>query len=199
MYTAAVSSLELCPFCKETFPQGEQGQCPHCEVNLIPASRVPPSVDAFDGDDEDEEPTLPWLHWGHGRGPLVVASLLGLVFFSLPWVNSFTPERAVYTGIDIAKRTTMAWGAGVAWFTLLPLVLSRRTIPTLRSARLAAAFLAIIPACVAGLLLSNPPGAIELRGLVVKVRFDWAIGLYLTLGLSLLAAPFAFLRLGKGE
>jgi hypothetical protein len=44
---------------------------------------------------------------------------------------------------------------------------------------------------VAIVLLANPPAAIEARGVMMKVRFEWGIGLYLTLALSLLSAPFA--------
>lgn len=199
MYAAAVPALEACPFCKELFPEGEQTECPHCNIKLLPAGKALSTVDAGDGDEdeEDQEPQLPWGHWGHARGPLLVVSLLGLGFFFLPWVSVYTPDRAVYTGLEIAQRTQMGWAAAVAWFTLLPVVLSRRTVPRLRGARLAAALLTLVPAAVALLLLLNPPTTMQARGLSVRIRFDWGIGLYLTLALGLLSTPFAFLRLGK--
>lgn len=199
MYASAVlQGHEICPFCKEFFAEGERTECPTCGVKLIPQEHHEASVDAGDGDDEEEgDPELPWLHWGNGRGPVLLASLLGLAFFFLPWVNVFTPDRAVYTGLEMGRRTGMVWAAAVGWFTLLPVVLSRRTLPRLRGARLAAALMALIPGFVALLLLVNPPGAIEVRGLVLKVRFEWGPGTFLTLALSLATAPFALLRLGK--
>lgn len=196
---AAVQGLEACPFCKELFPHGERGECPLCGVPLIAASKVSASVDASDDEDDgDQEERLSWMHWGHGRGPVVVASLLGLALFALPWVSQFTPDRAVYSGIELAQRTRMGWAAGVAWFTLLPVVLSRLTVSRLRGARLAAALLALIPGIVAGILFANPPGAIRVYNIVVTVRFEWSPAIYATLALSLATALMSFFWLGKG-
>jgi hypothetical protein len=195
----AVQGHDTCPFCKETFPEGKFTACPSCEVQLIPSMRAGGSVDAAleDDDGEDGDPELPWTHWGHARGPVLVACLLGLLFFFLPWVRVFTPDAAVHTGLDLARRTGMAWAAAVGWFTLLPAMLSRRTIRKLRGARLAAALLSFIPALVAALFLMNPPGSLQAGGVSLRIRFEWGIGLYLTLALGLLTAIYAALRLGK--
>ena len=134
--------LDACPFCRETFAPGEHTECPTCGVKLETAAAPPAMVDALDDDDLDDEPLLPWTHWGHGRGPLVLAAVLGLGLFLAPWVHAYMPDRAVYSGLEIARRTGMAWAAAVAWFTLLPVVLSRRSIPTMRGARVAAALTA---------------------------------------------------------
>lgn len=190
---------DICPFCKELFPAGERAECPSCEVHLLPAAKHDALVQASADDDEDEdgEPQLPWNHWGHARGPLLLVSVLGLAFFFLPWVNVFTPDRAVYTGLDMARRTGLAWAAAVAWFTMIPTIFSRRSIPKLRGARLAAALLAFIPALVAALFLLNPPGSLQAHGVSLKIRFEWGIGLYLTLLLGAISTPLAALRLGK--
>lgn len=200
MYAAAaVQGHDICPFCKEIFPEGAHASCPHCEVHLIPASKATPLVEAAMEDDEleDGEPVLPWTHWGHGRGPMLVACLLGLGVFLLPWVHVFTPDRAVYTGPVMGERTRVAWAAAVAWFTLIPTILSRRTVSKLRSGRVAAALLAFIPGLVAFLFLMNPPDSLQVHGVTMKIRFEWGIGLYLTLLLGALSTPFAALRLGR--
>lgn len=199
-YAARVRGLEACPFCKEMFPAGEQTDCPLCGVKLIAASKLPDAGD--EPDDEGEargalvEKPLPWTYWGKARGPLALLSVLGLVAFCAPWVNSYAPELTVFTGIDIARRTGVAWSAGVAWFTLLPLVLSRRTVRQMRGARLAIAVLAAIPAIVALTMLLNPPQAAEARGVLVRLRYAWAPGIYATLGLGLVTAAVAALRFG---
>ena len=200
MYAASVTlpGLDVCPFCRETFPPGEHQECPHCGVHLEAAATPPAQVDALDEDDQDDgEPLLPWTHWGNARGPLVLVALLGLAVFFAPWVHAYVPDRAVYSGLDIARRTGMAWAAAVAWFTLLPVVLSRRSLQTMRGARVAAALLSLLPGVVALLLLLHPPGNLEAHGISVRIRFAWGWGIYATLALSMLSTPFAFLRLGR--
>ncbi len=189
--------LDACPFCRETFAPGEHTECPTCGVKLETAAAPPAMVDALDDDDLDDEPLLPWTHWGHGRGPLVLAAVLGLGLFLAPWVHAYMPDRAVYSGLEIARRTGMAWAAAVAWFTLLPVVLSRRSIPTMRGARVAAALLSVLPGLVALLFLLHPPGNLEAHGVSMRIRFAWGWGLYGTLALSMLTTPFAILKLGR--
>jgi hypothetical protein len=203
----AVRGLEACPFCREMFPPGEHADCPLCGVGLVPAARLPSQADGDDADDEldgrgraaPKDPTeriLPWAYWGKARGPLLVLTTLGLIAFCLPWVHSFTPERVVYSGIDIARRTGLAWSVGVAWFTLLPLILTRRTIRDMRGARLAVAVLAVIPAIVAATLLLNPPQAGQAHGVVVRLRYAWEPAIYATVVISLVTSLLAALGFG---
>ncbi len=190
--------LDACPFCRETFTPGQHAECPTCGVKLEAAATPLVQVDAIDDDDDEfDDPPLSWFHWGHGRGPLVVATLLGLGAFFAPWVHAYMPERAVYSGLDIARRTGMAWAAAVAWFTLLPVILSRRSVPRLRGARVAAGLLAFLPGLVSLLLLLHPPGNLEAHGVSVRIRFEWGWGLYATLVISALTTPFALIRMGK--
>jgi hypothetical protein len=194
---AAVQGLEACPFCKELFPRGEARECPVCGVALVAMRQLPASAEALDEDQATAtEPSLPLLHWGHARGPLIVLAVLGLIAFLTPWIYSYTPDRVTLTGVDVSRRTGLTWSAGVAWFTLLPLLISRRTLRTMRGARLAAAMLAIIPGISAGMLLANPPRVVQAAGIVLRIRFDWAPGIYVTLALSLAATALAVLRLG---
>lgn len=193
---AAVQGHDICPFCKEVFPEGEHTECPSCEVHLISAEKYA-AITQAEVPEEEEEPLLPWGHWGHARGPLLLVSVLGLVCFFLPWIHQFTPDRVVFTGLDLAQRTRFSWATAVAWFVLIPTIFSRRTLSKLRGVRLAAALLAFIPALVALIFLLNPPDALQVRGLSLRIRFEWGMGLYLTLVLGIFSPPFAMLRLGK--
>jgi hypothetical protein len=194
----AVRGLEACPFCHEMFPKGETDECPICGVRVVPASRLPESAPT----DEDGVPrdpaaeVLPWMFLGRARGPLLLIAVLGGIAFCLPWVHTFTPDRRVFTGIDIARRTGLTWAVGVAWFTLLPLVGSRRTIAGMRGARLAAAVLSAIPMLVTLALLLNPPRSAEVRGIVVHLRFAWDPWIFVTLGLAAVATFLSAFRFG---
>ncbi|HEU4534910.1 MAG TPA: hypothetical protein VFS00_12360, partial [Polyangiaceae bacterium] len=116
--------LVACPFCRELFPAGERRRCPVCEVDLVRSSRLPPADPALDGDASGPPPPgpddrrLPWWSPAFGRGPLALLALAGLVAFALPWVRLDAPERVVFTGADVARRTGLAWAAAGAWFTL---------------------------------------------------------------------------------
>jgi hypothetical protein len=184
--------LDACPFCREHFPRGERARCPTCGVALVRAEKLPPSSLH---DDEDEasalvsplDERLPFAFAARNRGALALVALCGLVAFFLPWIHAYTPERLVFTGADVARRTGFSWAALVAWFTLLPLVLSRRTIRQMRGARLAVSMLGFAAAIAAGTLLANPPHSAEARGILVRLRFDWGYGLFVTLGLGLVA------------
>ena len=204
---ASVSSLKACPFCREMFAEGEASECPLCGVALTSFASLPVSndpVDAFDEDDEGralgpvdpDERVLPWTHAGDGRGALVALSLAGLVAFMMPWVVMHAPDEIALMGYDLAKRSPPAWAAGVAWFTILPMVLSRRTKRDMRRTRLAAAGLAILPALVIGILLLNPPTSAHMRGITVHLRFTWGPGIFAALGVSVIGALVAALRFG---
>lgn len=191
------------------FPKGEAARCPHCDVDLVALSKLTPLED--DDDDELAKPTttegaapvageddklLSWTHAGHGRGLLVLFAALGLVAFALPWASMTAPELRQFSGLDIAKRAPVAWAAGVAWFTLLPLVLSRRTVNKMLGARLAVGVLSIMPIITAGALLANPPKGVEARGFVIPFQFTWQPAIYATLALGIASALVGILYFG---
>ncbi|MCC6646730.1 MAG: hypothetical protein IT374_14295 [Polyangiaceae bacterium] len=204
-----VRGLVACPFCREIFPEREQRACPLCSVALVPLSSLPPRDDhELDAEAEaegvahdrprpaPEEQRLPWTYLGLARGPLLALSALGLLAFFLPWVHTFTPDKRVFTGADIAQRTGVAWGAFAAWFTMLPLVLSRRTARAMQGARLIVAVLGAVPVTVALTLLLNPPRSAEARGVVIALRFEWEPAIYATVALGVVAAALGALRFG---
>ncbi len=169
------------------FASGERAVCGVCGVPLVDFEKLPPSNDpSADGDGIPREPEwepLPALYWRRGRGALVALSIAGLVAFFSAWVRLTLPDVVTYTGFDISRRLGWSWAAGVGWFVLLPMVLTRRSIMQMRGARVAACFLAAIPGVTAGLLLARPPHG----GHGVPLRFTFAWGLHATCAVSALA------------
>jgi hypothetical protein len=182
--------LLACPFCREMFEHGERTTCPVCAVSLVAFDKLPASDDALSEDGVPRQPEwepMPWVYLGRGRGPLALLALAGLVAFFLPWVHMTMPDVVSYSGFEISRRLGWSWGAGVAWFVLLPTVVSRRSIMKMRGARVAASFLSAVPGVTACILLARPPHGAH----GVPVHFAWAWGLYATLGLSAVAVAFA--------
>jgi hypothetical protein len=176
------------------FDRGEREICPHCDVALAAFDKLPPSAEASLDDDgiplEPEHATLPYADLGRGKWPILGLGIVGLVLFFLPWIRMTLPEIETLSGFDLARRLGWSWGAAVAWVVLVPTVLSRRSIAQLRGARVAATFLALVPAVTVAILLARAP-----HKTLVPVRFDWGWPMYATLGVSLLAAAVS-LRLG---
>jgi hypothetical protein len=195
-------SLLACPFCREMFQKGEmrsQGdRCPVCGVELVAFEKLPASDDALAEDGLPREPDaepLPPAYLGRGRGPLALLAFAGLVAFFLPWVNVTLPDVLALSGFDLARRLGWAWGAGVAWFILVPTVLSRRSIRQMRGARVAAAFLAAVPGTTVGILLARPPHG----GHGVPLHFTFGPAMYATLGLSLVGVAVAVVFGGRAD
>jgi hypothetical protein len=168
------------------FDKGEHGTCPVCGMPLVAFEKLPPSAEALDPDElpvRPESERLPATYLGRGRGLLAAFALAGLAVFWLPWIDLTMPDIVTLSGFALARRLGWAWGAGVAWFILVPTVLSRRSILEMRGARVAAAFLAAVPGATVGILLARPPHGAH----GVPVRFTFAPALYGTLALSVLA------------
>ncbi len=189
-------SLLACPFCRELFPRGERQTCPVCGVALVAADKLPPSDDALSEDGVVRQPEwelLPFTYLRRGRGPLALLAILGLVAFFLPWISETMPDIVSYSGFALARRLGWAWGAGVGWFVLFPVVLTRRTIMHMRGARVAVSFLAAVPGVTAALLLAHTPHA----RYGIPLRFSFDIGLFATIAFSLLAVAIGLFFGGK--
>jgi hypothetical protein len=190
--------LVSCPFCREMFEDGEHRTCPLCGVALMPFEKLPPSHDALAEDGvpiAPEHETLAPSYMGRGKGLLAALAIAGLALFFLPWIHETVPEIVSLRGFDLARRTGWSWGAGVAWVVLVPTVLSRRSIAQLRGARVAAAFLSLVPAATVGIFLARPPRGISVGHLFITAHFTYGWPLYATLAVSLIATLISF-RLG---
>jgi len=187
--------LLACPFCREMFEEGEAKACPVCGMALTKFEKLPISLDAVH--DEGGVPTapeledLPWTFFGRSKGVLLLLGVAGAILFFLPWVRLTQPYIDSKSGFDLAhQRIGWLWAAFVGWTVLIPTVLSRRSIVKMRGARVAAAFLAAIPAISVGIVLVRPP-----HGGIVPVRYTWDWPIYAMLAVSLTALAFA-VRLG---
>ena len=167
-----------------------------CGVPLVAAEKLPPSHDVLlEEPSRPEYEPLPLAYPGRGRGLLVALSVAGLAAFFLPWVHVTMPDVVSYSGFELARRLGWAWGAGVAWFILVPTVLSRRSIVQMRGARVAAAFLAAIPGLTVAILLARAPSQHGAYG--VPLRFTFGAGLHVTLALSVVGLVAAVLFGGR--
>jgi hypothetical protein len=186
--------LLACPFCRELYAKGEtSGVCSECGVKLEPLDRLPPSLDAVADEIEAGEVVdaadrpLPWNHLGRGRGALLACAVVGLVSFFLPWVEVTSPYTQSLSGFEMATRVPVLWGGAAAWFVLIPLVLSRRSVAQMRGVRIISVLFAAMTAAEIGMLLAMPPSQPD----YVTYEYSWRFGLYVSGLVSLLGAWFA--------
>ncbi len=185
--------LVACTFCRELFEQGEVTACPVCGMAVAPLEKLGPSHDAANEDGVPPAPEKEIFHatyLGRMRGPLALVGLCGLALFFLPWIRVTLPHDYLLSGFDLGKRLVWVWMAMAAWVVLVPTVLSRRSIWQLRTARLPAAFLSIIPALTTLVLYVRPP-----RSKLIPLVFTYGWPFWGTLALSLVAVVLA-VRLG---
>ena len=183
----------VCPFCREVLKQGDQTHCPLCGVKRMEVENHPSEVHI----EEEQTPLasehapLPLTDLGHGRGVLIAFAWAGMAVFFLPWIHVTLPETVDLSGVDLARKLGWVWASEVAWFTLLPLVVSRRSRAQLQGARVPAFFLSAIPSITIMNLLMSPP-----KGRLVPLRFTYGWPLWATLCLSIAACVIAVARLG---
>jgi hypothetical protein len=194
-----VVALVACPFCREMFDEAEATQCPVCGVALAKLEKLPLSHDAVTEDGvpvEPENERVPLLYWQRNRGALVALSLLGLLLFFLPWVTrsvvGITDTPDTFSGLAVARQFGWPYAAAVAWFVLLPTVISRRTIFDMRTARVAAAFLAAIPGITAAVLIARCTAAqgAHFLSYAITARFGLLGTLFASLAAFLLSLRF---------
>lgn len=182
-----MSGLIACPFCRQMFEAGEARACPDCGLSLESLAKLPPSYDAKV--EYPEEPTpphmepLPWTYLGRNRGLLLALAIAGLVAFFAPWIRETAPELRDLTGYRLAQLSSYFWAPAVAYFVMIPLVLTRRSIYKMRGSRVAVAFLAGIVLTTAAVRLGFTPKSTSLR----PVHIAWMWGLYATAGIAVAA------------
>lgn len=191
---ARVADIFACPFCRELFTRGEVEVCPQCDLRVKPLAELPASHDAQLLD--PEEPTPPedelksWFYSGRGRGSLTILSVVGIAVFFAPWLHESSPEIRTFTGFEFARELAWIWAGGLGWFTMLPLVLSRRTIRQMRGARVAVGFLAAMVLLTVAVRIGITPTPHPL----IPIRYRWGWGMYAAgfLAVAALAGAFRF-------
>ena len=180
------------------FASGEAKVCPACGLALADVAALPPSYEATleeDWPDKPEWEDLPWLYWRRGRLALLVAALVGLGLFFVPWIQETAPEIETLSGFDMARRLGWIWAVAVSWGMLIPIVLSRRSVARMRGARVISSVFCAIPVITGAILLLLPPRPPP--RLHIPVAFHYTYGLYATVALALVALPFALWFGGK--
>jgi len=176
------------------FTADEASVCPVCGMALDAVERLPPSYEQRVEEAQrlaetpPEHRTVPLWYYRRGRGALVLLAVLGLAAFFQPWVELSRPDEVTFTGWELA-RSRGAWflGGAVAWLVSIPLVLSRRTVFRMRGVRaILALFASLTPVEIVQLLLNPPRG-----GRYVPVSYDWAYGLWLSLGIGVVGVIVA--------
>ncbi|AUX40808.1 hypothetical protein SOCE26_022090 [Sorangium cellulosum] len=194
-----MTGLRACPFCREMFEASEAQTCPACGLRLEALTKLPPSYEALHEDPDEPLPPhmepLPWTYARRGRGLLLALAVLGLAAFFAPWVHETAPELRDLSGFGLARRLGWMWAPAVAFFVMIPLVLTRRSIRRMRGARVAVAFLAAVALTAVAMRLLFAPASTLLR----PVRFTWGYGLYATGAIALLALIAAAFFGGKRD
>lgn len=196
MLVDRVAQIFGCPFCREMWSEDEGVTlCPDCGVELLPLHEMPPSAETL-LEQEAELARVPEEHrkrslfdLGRGRGLLVLLAMLGLFGFFQPWFVLRKPEEVVLSGFRIARHFAgWVWAGAVAWFILIPLVITRRSIASMRGVRVVCALFASLSLCEI-LILANVTPTSKAQ---VPIEFGWAWGLFFSASVSIVATIVAF-------
>jgi len=113
---------------------------------------------------------------------------MGLAAFFSPWIELVSPYTESVSGFGLAARgAAWLWGGAVAWFVLIPLVLSRRTVRQMRGVRAISILFAAMTAAEVLMLVALPPRPNHY--VAFEYAFGW--GLYLSAALSVVGTWFA--------
>lgn len=93
-----------------------------------------------------------------------------------------------WTGAELAARLGWIWGAPVAWFVLLPLVASRRSVGALRGAWFSVMMLGAIASTVSLVRVIFPPS----RPLHIPLSYAWGWGLWANAALGIIACALGW-------
>jgi hypothetical protein len=186
-----VDEIFACPFCRQLFTRGEVRVCPECDLKVKPLAELPPSHEAELIDPNDttppEDEVKSWLYSGRGRGGLTLVAAVGVAVFFAPWLHESAPEIRTWSGFEFSRQLGWIWAGGLGWFTMLPLVVSRRTIRQMRGARVAVAFLAAMVLLTVATRMAIAPTPHPL----IPLRYHWGWGMYAAGFLSVLAIAMA--------
>ncbi len=189
----AVSVPLFCPFCAECF-EGES-RCPEHDIPLVTLEELE-RTRARPAAAEDEE--VPPMTFRFGRGPVWIGVILWVVGFLAPFVTSSEPESPTFTGLQLASGLAFnLWMVPMLAAAVVGVLSRRRTLPAMRSARLALGTLVLGVAASLGFTLYRVfSGAARLsERLGHLITIDVQVGPYLV-GAGVLLALYGTVRFG---
>lgn len=150
--------VRFCPFCAEAFE--EVSRCPEHDIPLVGLEELGRLRGAAP---PDEHRPLATHDLRFGRGVLVLAGLVCLVGFFLPFVEVRFPEGEAHaTGLATASTVALnLWLVPAVAVALLGIVIRRRTLAAMRSARLAVAGLAALGGASLAFTLRRVRGGVD--------------------------------------
>lgn len=186
---ADANSELVCPFCGHNPKEGEGSVCATCGLELE-RRELPIAMSCSQPPATEPNPwtEFPVYYPGRGRGFLAVGAILGFCLFFAPWVDMLAPEIMVMSGYRMAQNIPWLWACLASWLTLFGIVVVRRSVIAMRTARVIASVFCGIPLVSTIVILSSPP-----KHASIPVRFDFTWGLYATLVIACLSLPAAFL------
>lgn len=155
---AGRGELRFCPFCREGF---EQDVCPDHDLALVPWLALPRVREAL-----DPWSSLAWHSPRLGRGWLALGAGLTLVAFvvgSLASVETDPPLDGRMLSLALRSAPKL-WLVPAAALGQVSILLRRRTPVSMHRARLAVAFLAMLPLAVSAWTWHGIGDALALLG-----------------------------------
>lgn len=187
-----------CPFCHEAFEN--RSSCPAHELDLVPEGELATAQRPSGAYEEaGAERAVRWLEPSMGRAWLAAGALLtGVAFF----FSMVSLRGAVSTSGTLAQlaasRSGALWLVPLGGLGALSILARRRTPPQMRSARLAALIVALVPVLAWGWTLYRIIEASQAMAerLGQPVEVSLGLGSYLVCVASALMAIGAF-RFGQ--
>lgn len=127
----------FCPFCRESYEN--ETACPEHELPLVPLSMLPSEEQI------DEHVPLARSDFRHGRGLVLAASALLFFGFFLPFAQRGAAGASVSAFRFASQLASNLWTVPLVAAAAIAIVLRRKTIAHLRSARLAVSLLGLFP------------------------------------------------------
>ncbi len=186
-------SPRACPFCRIYVADPELLRCEMCDVPLVSARSLGPSPEellAWEALPVEQRP-IPISPRTHGRGPIVLAALAGIVAYLLPWIEVRMPDAWRMHGSDFGRRLHWPHAVLAAWIVVVPTIVTRRTLGRLLAARPVLAVLAAVPLVTLAVLHAKPPAH-----KLLHVETTWLLASWVE-GAASIAALVAILRLGR--
>lgn len=187
-----------CPFCHEAFES--RSSCPAHELELVPEEELGTAQRPSEENEEaGGERAVGWLEPSMGRAWLAAGALLTVVAFFFSMVSL---RGAVSTSGTLAQlaasRSGALWLVPLGGLGALSILVRRRSPSRMRSARLAALIVALVPVLAWGWTLHRIVEASEAMAerLGQPVEVSLGVGSYLVCAASALMAIGAF-RFGR--